>query len=206
MRKEGDKRKIKEMKDKRSNIPRVETKKRECWKFLDWRMNSENDSRVHGQPSFASLSFLLFGLPSWVIILFLSAIVFSLLNKDFIKHYKQDYHWRWEKWRCKKRTNQKKRNPRQLSYEGVTGVSSLFTSIFCLSSAVFSWKVSESLEDFYRSYIVNSHCLYYKRRTDKLLKKRENIRQAVSKDLTSSSKFSGSCVLTLQTLLRRNKR
>ena len=27
------------------------------------------------------------------------------------------------------------------------------------------------------------------------------IRQAVSKDLTSSSKFSGSCVLTLQTLL-----
>ena len=26
-------------------------------------------------------------------------------------------------------------------------------------------------------------------------------RQAVSKDLTSSSKFSGSCVLTLQTLL-----
>ena len=35
------------------NIPRVETKKRECWKFLDWRLNSENDSRVHGQPSFA---------------------------------------------------------------------------------------------------------------------------------------------------------
>merc|ERR1712176_444407 len=34
------------------NIPRVETKKRECWKFLDWRLNSENDSRVHGQPSF----------------------------------------------------------------------------------------------------------------------------------------------------------
>ena len=30
-----------------------ETKKRECWKFLDWRLNSENDSRVHGQPSFA---------------------------------------------------------------------------------------------------------------------------------------------------------
>ena len=112
MRKEGDKRKIKEMKDKRSNIPRVETKKRECWKFLDWRMNSENDSRVHGQPSFASLSFLLFGLPSWVIILFLSAIVFSLLNKDFIKHYKQDYHWRWEKWRCKKRTKKVRPNKR----------------------------------------------------------------------------------------------
>ena len=36
------------------NIPRVETKKRECWKFLDWRLNSENDSRVHGQPSFPS--------------------------------------------------------------------------------------------------------------------------------------------------------
>ena len=36
------------------NIPRVETKKRECWKFLDWRLNSENDSRVHGQPSFLS--------------------------------------------------------------------------------------------------------------------------------------------------------
>ena len=33
------------------NIPRVETKKRECWKFLDSRLNSENDSRVHGQPS-----------------------------------------------------------------------------------------------------------------------------------------------------------
>ena len=29
-------------------------------------------------------------------------------------------------------------------------------------------------------------------------------RQAVSKDLTSSSKFSGSCVLTLQTLLLMN--
>ena len=37
------------------NIPRVETKKRECWKFLDWRLNSENDSRVHGQPSFATI-------------------------------------------------------------------------------------------------------------------------------------------------------
>ena len=24
-------------------IPRVETKERECWKFLDWRLNSEND-------------------------------------------------------------------------------------------------------------------------------------------------------------------
>ena len=33
-------------------IPRVE-KERECWKFLDWRLNSENDSRVHGQPSLA---------------------------------------------------------------------------------------------------------------------------------------------------------
>ena len=29
-------------------IPRVETKERECWKFLDWRLNSENDSRVIG--------------------------------------------------------------------------------------------------------------------------------------------------------------
>ena len=36
------------------NIPRVETKKRECWKFLDWRLNPENDSRVHGQPSNAA--------------------------------------------------------------------------------------------------------------------------------------------------------
>ena len=34
-------------------IPRLESKERECWKFLDWRLNSENDSRVHGQPSFA---------------------------------------------------------------------------------------------------------------------------------------------------------
>eukprot|EP00415_Alexandrium_ostenfeldii_P000425 UN0425 len=32
-------------------IPRVEAKERECWKFLDWRLNSENESRVHGQPS-----------------------------------------------------------------------------------------------------------------------------------------------------------
>ena len=31
------------------------------------------------------------------------------------------------------------------------------------------------------------------------------IRQAVSKDLTSSSKFSGSCVLTLQTLPRERR-
>ena len=38
------------------NIPRVETKKRECWKFLDWRLNSENDSRVHGQPSFPAFA------------------------------------------------------------------------------------------------------------------------------------------------------
>ena len=41
------------------NIPRVETKKRECWKFLDWRLNSENDSRVHGQPSFTGSLLLL---------------------------------------------------------------------------------------------------------------------------------------------------
>ena len=32
-------------------IPRLESKERECWKFLDWRLNSENDSRLHGQPS-----------------------------------------------------------------------------------------------------------------------------------------------------------
>ena len=36
------------------NIPRVETKKRECWKFLDWRLNSENDSRLHVQPSWST--------------------------------------------------------------------------------------------------------------------------------------------------------
>jgi hypothetical protein len=35
-------------------IPRVE-KERECWKFLDWRLNSENDSRVHGQPSWLTM-------------------------------------------------------------------------------------------------------------------------------------------------------
>merc|ERR1711972_811027 len=35
-------------------IVRVETKERECWKFLDWRLNQENDSRVHGQPSNAA--------------------------------------------------------------------------------------------------------------------------------------------------------
>jgi len=32
-------------------IPTLETKQRECWKFLDWWLNSEFDSRVHGQPS-----------------------------------------------------------------------------------------------------------------------------------------------------------
>ena len=32
-------------------IPRLESKEMECWKFLDWRLNSENDSRLHGQPS-----------------------------------------------------------------------------------------------------------------------------------------------------------
>ena len=36
------------------NGPVKETKERECWKFLDWRLNPENDSRVHGQPSNAS--------------------------------------------------------------------------------------------------------------------------------------------------------
>ena len=37
-------------------IPRLESKKRECWKFLDKRLNSENDSRLHGQPSNASIN------------------------------------------------------------------------------------------------------------------------------------------------------
>lgn len=31
-------------------VPRA-GKKGECWTFLDWRLNSENDSPVHGQPS-----------------------------------------------------------------------------------------------------------------------------------------------------------
>ena len=56
------------------NIPRVETKKRECWKFLDSRLNSENDSRVHGQPSFTSHGFSFsssFHYHSWVILLFI---------------------------------------------------------------------------------------------------------------------------------------
>lgn len=35
-------------------VPRA-GKKGECWTFLDWRLNSENDSPVHGQPSFDSL-------------------------------------------------------------------------------------------------------------------------------------------------------
>ena len=34
-------------------IPRLEIMERECWKFLDWRLNSDNDSRLHGQPSFS---------------------------------------------------------------------------------------------------------------------------------------------------------
>ena len=37
-------------------IPRLEIMERECWKFLDWRLNSDNDSRLHGQPS-SSYSF-----------------------------------------------------------------------------------------------------------------------------------------------------
>ena len=37
-------------------IPRLESKERECWKFLDKRLNSENDSRLHGQPSNASIN------------------------------------------------------------------------------------------------------------------------------------------------------
>jgi hypothetical protein len=32
------------------------THERECWKILDWGLNSENDSRVTGQPSFLSPS------------------------------------------------------------------------------------------------------------------------------------------------------
>lgn len=36
-------------------ILRVETKERECWKFLDQRLISENDSRFHGQPSNAGI-------------------------------------------------------------------------------------------------------------------------------------------------------
>ena len=35
-------------------IPRVETNERECWKFLDWRLASENESLFDGQPSFVS--------------------------------------------------------------------------------------------------------------------------------------------------------
>lgn len=31
-------------------VPRA-GKKGECWTFLDWRLNSENDSPVHGQPA-----------------------------------------------------------------------------------------------------------------------------------------------------------
>lgn len=34
-------------------VPRA-GKKGECWTFLDWRLNSENDSPVHGQPSSTS--------------------------------------------------------------------------------------------------------------------------------------------------------
>jgi len=34
-----------------------ESRNLECWKFLDWRLNSENDSRIHGQPSFFLISF-----------------------------------------------------------------------------------------------------------------------------------------------------
>ena len=36
-------------------VPRA-GKKGECWTFLDWRLNSENDSPVHGQPSSRSVS------------------------------------------------------------------------------------------------------------------------------------------------------
>ena len=33
-----------------------ESKERECWNRIEWRLNSENDSRLHGQPSFHFLS------------------------------------------------------------------------------------------------------------------------------------------------------
>ena len=35
-------------------VPRA-GKKGECWTFLDWRLNSENDSPVHGKPSLYSM-------------------------------------------------------------------------------------------------------------------------------------------------------
>jgi hypothetical protein len=40
----------------RGYSPTLETKERECWKLRDSRLNSEFDSRVHGQPYFHSLS------------------------------------------------------------------------------------------------------------------------------------------------------
>ena len=57
------------MKRKRRSVPRgysptLETKERECWKLRDSRLNSEFDSRVHGQPYFSFSEFNL--LIHWV--------------------------------------------------------------------------------------------------------------------------------------------
>ena len=43
---------VKKINDDYETPPAIESKERECWKFLDWQLNSENDSRLHGQPSF----------------------------------------------------------------------------------------------------------------------------------------------------------
>ena len=46
-------------------IPRLEIMERECWKFLDWRLNSDNDSRLHGQPSSSKMHFIRL-MPGWL--------------------------------------------------------------------------------------------------------------------------------------------
>eukprot|EP00415_Alexandrium_ostenfeldii_P002546 UN2546 len=62
-------------------IPRVEAKERECWKFLDWRLNSENESRVHGQPSIG------------VFFLLLSVVIYCLSVRTISSH---DHRQAWK--------------------------------------------------------------------------------------------------------------
>ena len=60
-------------------IPRLESKERECWKFLDWQLNSENYSRLHGQPSIFYELFLFLVLALQIMGLSINDSVYSCL-------------------------------------------------------------------------------------------------------------------------------
>ena len=62
-------------------IPRLEIMERECWKFLDWRLNSDNDSRLHGQPS-SSLHPLTVVLAHYLVSRYVRALVKDLMSRS----------------------------------------------------------------------------------------------------------------------------